>query len=137
MIQAKVTVKVPPDLRLLDEPIIKRAKQAVQQAAFDLEAQLKASILTGRKTGRVYRVRRGLHRASAPGEAPASNTGTLAASIGPPRFENGGLTAIIGVGAAYGELLEVGTSNIAPRPFAEPAIDAITPALETALNQLI
>jgi HK97 gp10 family phage protein len=67
-------------------------------------------ILREPKTGRQY----GRHRASAPGEAPASDTGRLVQSI---RVEHKGLRGSVIVGADYGLALERGTSRMRPRPF--------------------
>lgn len=61
-----------------------------------------------------------LHRASAPGEPPAPDTGNLKRS--------GFIEAIsttarrVGVAAVYGKWLEFGTPRIAPRPFMRPAL---------------
>lgn len=104
------------------------------KAAHDVEARAKVAIQTGAKTGRMY----GRHQASAPGEAPATDTGHLVNSIhvdaGP-----GELAAEVVVGAEYGAYLEFGTTDMAPRPFLGPAVEAARPgfvaAVETELNR--
>lgn len=64
------------------------------------------------KTGRIY----GNHQASAPGEAPATDTGALAGSIfAEPGSEN--LSAILVARMPYATHLEFGTRNMEPRPF--------------------
>jgi len=75
------------------------------------------AIMRGQKSGRMY----GNHRASAPGEAPATDTGALVRSI---RVEHtpGTGTARVVVGAEYAAKLEFGTRTIAPRPFLRPAV---------------
>lgn len=45
--------------------------------AFEIEAESKAAIQTGPKTGRLYRRRKRFHQASAEGEAPATDTSNL------------------------------------------------------------
>jgi hypothetical protein len=73
------------------------------------------------------RARRGSRRASAPGQPPARQTGTLQESITDPQVRRSG-RAIVGelrVTARYAGFLERGTSRIAPRPFAQPAVDAL------------
>ena len=61
------------------------------------------------------------HQASAPGEAPASDTGTLVSSI---YFEqNTPYQTTIGSRLAYAEWLEFGTRKIAPRPAWVPAVE--------------
>jgi hypothetical protein len=66
------------------------------------------------------------HRASAPGQPPASNTGFLLNQIG-HRVELGGEVVIARVTAntKYAHYLEVGTSLMKPRPFLKPAMDAV------------
>lgn len=78
-------------------------------------------ILDPPKSGRVY-IRRGVaHQASAPGEPPASDTGTLAKQreidLIPER-----LAARLRFLAAHAGHLEHGTRNIEPRPFARRAL---------------
>lgn len=85
--------------------------------------------------GRLYRRHGHVHQASAPGEPPARDEGTLAGSI---QMEDAGPAAVdITVGAAHGIFMEKGTSHIAPRPFVQPAIDAVRPAFEAAARQLL
>lgn len=68
----------------------------------------------------------GLHRASAPGEAPAPDTGTLRRSAFIERTASG---VRVGVAMPYGRALEFGTAaagrfrrtTILPRPFMRPA----------------
>lgn len=73
------------------------------------------------KTGRIYRRRGVEHQASAPGQAPATDTGRLVNSI-VTRYEPSELTGIVGVTAAYGDDLEFGTQKMEPRPYARPAV---------------
>lgn len=59
------------------------------------------------------------HTASAPGEAPATDTGTLAGSI---YHEKTGKTQVtIGSRLKYARYLEFGTTKIRPRPAWQPA----------------
>lgn len=85
-----------------------------------VETHVKVALQTP-GSGEVY-TRGGIsHRASAPGQPPAIDTGTLINSI-----EVGEVTpmqAILGVGAEYGEYLEFGTSRMEARPFLRPAMD--------------
>lgn len=93
----------------------------VRQIAFGIEAEMKIA-MTGPKSGNVY-IRRGRsHQASAPGEAPAVDTGFLINSIQTDARET---EATITIGAEYAEGLEFGTDDIAARPFVQPAIDSV------------
>jgi len=59
----------------------------------------------------------GWHRASAPGEAPAADTGTLRRSIQVDLSEINELRAYVGTSLPYAAALELGTRYIAPRPY--------------------
>lgn len=85
--------------------------------------------------GRLYRRGGHVHQASAPGEPPARDEGTLAGSI--QMEDDGPAAVVITVGAAHGIYMEKGTSHIAPRPFVQPAIDAVRPAFEAASRSLL
>lgn len=65
--------------------------------------------------------RRVPHRASAPGDPPATDTGRLIASIA-WRRKNAD-TRIVGTNVEYAFYLEFGTDRMKPRPFFRPGID--------------
>jgi hypothetical protein len=93
--------------------------------------------LTGPRSGSVYTTRfftsksgtvvpygvRPPHQASAPGEAPAFDTGTLLRGISFKQGANpqGGWFKIMSA-ADYGPYLEKGTSRMKPRPFFTPTV---------------
>lgn len=82
------------------------------------------------KTGREYKVTKNKkrpHRASAPGEAPAVDTGHLQNSL-QVDFPTP-VKGVLSIGAEYAVFLETGTDRIAPRPF-------VVPAIKGALEQL-
>ena len=98
---------------------------------------IKASIIesmTGQKSGKVYEVQGKKHQASAPGEAPARDTGNLINSITIDKAANAHY--IINFGAEYAVRLEYGTGRIQPRPFARPAVKKHQYAFHAALRQL-
>lgn len=112
-----------------------RASQAVRKAAFDVEARAKAS-MSGPKRGRIYPRPGGkVHRASAPGEAPAIDTGALVNSI--QMAMEGDLTAVVGTAVEYAPYLEFGTRRMAPRPYLGPAAEAVRPSFESAMKELL
>lgn len=87
-------------------------------------------------TGRVYRRGKVAHRASAPGEPPAVDTGRLRSAtayrvgmtgtgrtyvdVGVSRAGRGGG----GKGLVYAPMLEFGTRRMRPRPYLRPTIEA-------------
>lgn len=90
------------------------------------------SIQQGSKTGKVYQKYnpRRTHTASAPGEAPASDTGFLANNI---RVKKEKDVVQVTSEASYSKFLEYGTSNILPRPFMFPASEKSKPKIAEAL----
>lgn len=107
----------------------KEVSQIVRRTAVKVEAGAKTAIQTGAKTGRVYRKRGGRqHQASAPGQAPATDEGTLVNSIQMKPISN--FEAHVTVGAEHGAVLEFGGVNMAPRPFLAPAIDEVAEEFE-------
>jgi len=86
----------------------------VRHSLFAIETDVKA-MMAGPKSGAVY----GGHVASAPGEAPAIDTGALANSI---QTEMDTLTSgAVYTGIEYAPYLEFGTSRMAARPSFTPA----------------
>jgi len=63
-----------------------------------------------------------MHVASAPGEAPAVDTGALIGSVH-SSFESGGLTGIISTPQKYAPVLEFGGVNVEARPAFVPAVE--------------
>lgn len=90
----------------------------VEATAKDIQTDVYLD-MAGPKSGRWYDHNR--HRASAPGEAPAMDTGTLANSIDTERESPGAWVVFTNVD--YAEYLEFGTVHIAPRPAFVPAAE--------------
>lgn len=95
----------------------------LRSIAMPLEEDVKRSIRTGPRTGKIvrrYRPSR-VHQASAPGEVPANDMGMLANSIevevDPTQFN-----LVLSASAFYARWLELGTRHMLPRPFLRPAI---------------
>lgn len=94
----------------------------VMLAAIDTGNIARKSIKRGVKTGvtyEKYKPRR-THRASAPGESPATDTGRLAGSI--TQEKTGKAEAIVGSRVVYSKFLEFGTQSMGERPFLKPAL---------------
>jgi hypothetical protein len=73
------------------------------------------------RTGRIYKRGAITHQASAPGEPPAIDTGRLVAS-GKTGANESAKIATASWATEYAAPLEFGTSKMAERPFAAPAL---------------
>ena len=105
-----------------------RGEQIVSETAFGIEGRIKQS-MTEPKSGKEY----GGHIASAPGEAPAIATRALINSI---QTEIDGLSATVGTNQEKAAHLEFGTTDMAARPFMEPAFDEAAPEFEKKLKEI-
>jgi len=111
-----------------------------RDTAFTIEAKAKAAIMNPPKTGRYYKHGNVVHQASAPGEAPATDTGNLVGSgytkkMGDSDYETGfGNTAET---AEYAAPLEFGTPRILPRPYLRPAVEAVRDQFVSAIRQIV
>ena len=97
-----MTVKVRlDDRRLVALPaaLEKLADQICNKAAKNIETRAKIKIQSPPKTGRIYRHGKVEHQASAPGEAPATDTGNLVNSIASDRVRP--MLHEVTVGAEY------------------------------------
>lgn len=129
--QISIDIKGLPELvTKLDETV----PDLVRRITFGVEGRAKVLIQTSPALGRTYRrqaiKKKGavvgymFHRASAPGDPPATDTGFLVNSI-QAELNGPGDIGTIEVGALYGAFLEVGTGDMAARPFMVPAIDHV------------
>ncbi len=109
---------------------------AVKKACLDIEAAAKQEIQAGSKTGRVYLRGKIAHQASAPGEAPATDTGHLVNAVTPyKRIDR--FTGEVQWHSEYAAGLEFGTRRIAPRPFIRPAAAKVKPSFVKAVKQAL
>ena len=102
----------------------KKLDVVLQDMAFSVQNISVKSINRGSRTGRVYTRRSVAHVASAAGEPPKTDTGQLVRNITVDKknvlnYDVGSRAK----GAPYGFWLEMGTRNIAPRPWLKPAYD--------------
>ena len=81
------------------------------------------AVQKGPKSGLVYFTGKVRHQASAPGQAPATDTGNLVRSIN-WNVEARSLVADVFAAAPYAVFLELGTRHMAPRPFLVPALES-------------
>ena len=125
-ISITITDKTPELMQKLDAAI---ERFVVKGAAF-IEGELKTS-MAGPKSGRMY----GSHRASAPGESPAVDSGNLTGSI--QQIFPSTLEAKIGTSVEYALYLEYGTGRMAARPLWETTAKESLPTLEKMLTEEI
>lgn len=136
----------------LKDRIAVRAPDALLRAALVLEGNLKQILLTPGK-GRIYKRGKNItHQASAPGDPPAPDIGTLqrsithevgSSSIGGRGRLGSGIARTVRVGSplTYAWPLEFGTTKagknhnvvILPRPFMRPALAASRPDMKGAM----
>lgn len=114
----------------------KETAKQLYLGALAIEAEAKTAITQGKKSGRTYKRRSVTHQASAPGEAPANDTGRLVNSIHVTTAEGGQVARVhAGSGAvSYAAALEFGTSKMAERPFFRPALAKAKPGIEAKLK---
>ncbi len=116
----------------------KPVRQAIATGALLVERDAKVSIDRGSKTGRVYEKTnpRRTHRASAPGEAPATDLGNLVRNI---TFvvDSDGLGASVESRGSYSRALEFGTTRMAARPFLFPAFEKNKKRIGKAVGQAV
>ena len=103
-----------------------------------IRAEAIRSIQTGAKSGVMYQMYnpRREHRASAPGQAPASDTGNLVSKI---TVKQKSLNVVhVESNADYSAFLEYGTSKMEARPFMFPAFEkSKKPILNAVFNRVI
>lgn len=75
------------------------------------------------------------HTASAPGDAPNTDTGRLVVSIATENPRKG--LSYVGTSVEYGKYLEFGTRRVAARPWLRPAMDKAAPELPNAITNAI
>jgi HK97 gp10 family phage protein len=114
----------------------KHIAAAVQGTAQNIRTHAVKSIQRGAKTGKVYEKTdpKRTHKASAPGEAPATDTGRLANSI---NADIDGKSATVYTDLEYAPWLEFGTQNMEPRPFLFPAMEKERPKWEQRLDRIV
>ena len=118
------------DMEVPFQEIVKGGGQLIRGEAIK-------SIQTGAKSGVMYQMYnpRREHRASAPGQAPASDTGNLVSKI-IVKQKSKNITNVES-NADYSAYLEYGTSKMQPRPFMLPAFEkSKKPILNAVFNRV-
>lgn len=113
----------------------KGLKSVVREYGRQIQDKIRMSMREP-KHGRIYHYGERIHRASAPGEAPAILSGTLYRSI-IPIYTHGGLTVKFAPKPIYGKWLEFGTKKILPRPHLVPAFDSARASFRRSVANMI
>lgn len=132
--------KIAEQLRKRGEEYDREVRKIINAGALAIHADATRSVLRGPKTGIVYTLydpegHKRVHQASAPGEAPATDQGDLARGITIVTDEDGKGASIVSK-ADYSWFLEMGTVDMAARPFMMPALDKNTPEIVRRLKNL-
>ena len=136
--------KVGPAFKTLDAQIADNVIKALNLGAVDIQRTAINSIRTGPKSGRKYkRGKKGrkIHVASGPGQAPAADSGNLAGKIVVDRASKRAPIARVISAAKYSIPLEKGHMSrgrktfVQPRPFMEPAYNAVIPKVRDNLDR--
>ena len=115
-------------------------EQLVKANALEAMSDVKKRIQGPPKTGKIYKRGNISHQASAPGEAPATDTGTLASSIYFTFFSRGNGAAMyakVQSRLPYAFYLEYGTMSIKPRPSWSHATITARKKLNSDIDQLL
>ena len=130
---------------------VEEATKALEKVKEDLEKDMKEvllgggqlirgeavrSIQQGSKSGKTYKRYNPTrtHKASAPGEAPASDTGFLVSNI---RVKEQKDVVMVSSEASYSKFLEFGTSKMLARPFLFPAFEKSKPKIAEVIFRKI
>lgn len=142
MTQVKATVVGSVELQKNLKNISTKGKELIAHAVFksvaDVEKEAKTSIQRGAASGVVYRrynPRRD-HKASSPGQPPASDTGFLVNNI-KRKIDSDKMGGEIASRAFYSKFLEFGTSKMLPRPFMFPALEKHRAKIIKRISQAI
>ena len=132
-IKVKGLKKAQDALKSLEKDLEHPFREVILGGAQLIRGEAIKSIQTGPKSGRIYERYnpRRTHRASAPGQAPASDTGNLVRNI-VVKQENPDLVKVES-NATYSSFLEFGTSKMLARPFLFPATERSRPKIAQAV----
>lgn len=97
------------------------AEEVIEDVAFRTQEFAIRGIQRGPASGRVYTRGGVVHKASAAGEFPMSDTGRLAANVDMEIRSK--LFRSVGTNILYGPHLEFGTTSMSPRPWLTPSFE--------------
>lgn len=135
-VEIKGLKEVQDAIRSFDGDISRQLNLIVNAAALESINDVKKAIQGPPKTGRKYQRGTVVHQASAPGQAPATDTGFLVSSI--YNEDRGYLSKAIGSRLDYAYYLEFGTFRMGgpsgTRPSWVPAVERAIPKMLKRVN---
>jgi len=123
-------------LEKVKEDLDKDMKEILLGGGQLIRGEAVRSIQQGSKSGKTYKKYNPTrtHKASAPGEAPASDTGFLVSNI---RVKEQKDVVVVSSEASYSKFLEFGTSKMLARPFLFPAFEKSKPKIAEVIFRKI
>ncbi len=121
------------ELKRFGPKAVKAMEGVVQRAVLRVSGRMVKMVQRGSRSGRTTTRPGGTtHTASAPGEPPKSDSGSLARNIKPSATKVDGVVVSgeVIVSVVYGGMLERGTSKMKPRPYAKPSFELERPAIQ-------
>jgi hypothetical protein len=114
--------------------LVPAVSAVLERGAYAVERRTKENMARP-KSGREYRRGSVVHVASAPGEPPAIDTGTLASSIRTTRLSP--LRYAVQASTIYARILYQGTTRMAPRPYLEPEARELVPHIRDEIARAV
>lgn len=107
----------------ISRDVVKSISGNIRNGLAVIATDVQQSMHRGKHSGKVYRKYnpKRIHRASAPGETPAVDTGVYSGQI-TTVMDKDGLGGQVESRGKQAAALEFGTSKMAPRPHMEPAL---------------
>lgn len=135
-IRIKGDKKLDENLRQFGVNAEREIQEIIDESLLSTQGDIVRSIQRGPATGTVYQkyIPRREHQASAPGQAPQTDTGALASSVQNIRRD---MTGWVFSRVEYASHLEFGTQNMAERPYFHPAVERERPRFVKRYDRLI
>lgn len=120
----EIRAKIP---ALLEKHVEKTARDVMDEAKLSMALSKSGRIYKRGKSGKT-------HQASAPGEAPAIDTGALVNSLATEKVSEA--VYMVSAGTEYAQALEFGSKRMAARPFLGPAVEKCREAFIAGISRL-
>ena len=125
MVRQVAVVQINIDLNAIEAKALQLADKKCRDVAIRIQREARRMVQEGPKTGRIYMKGKKSnipHQASAPGEAPATDTGNLVRGI---NFVHIGVAHWRIISSAEYANIEFGRARVRPRPYMRPSAKKI------------